>query len=494
MADNIRCECGVIGIFGIKNAARMAYFSLYAMQHRGQEAAGIVTFDAGILHEVRGEGEVNEVFGKEEKLENLKGDRAIGHNRYSTAGSSSLRNVQPLVINFKGEKLAAAHNGNLTNAESLKKKLEQSGAIFQTTSDTEVPLHLIARSKKTTLVEVIADGLRRVQGAYCMLFLSKDRLIAARDPHGFRPLALGKLGDAWVVASETCSFDIIGAEYVRDVLPGEIVEISEHGLKSHFPFKPAKHAFCIFEFIYFARPDSKIFGENVDKVRRRLGRYLALQHPADADIVISVPDSSNTATLGFSEQSKIPFEFGFIRNHYVGRTFIDPKQEIRDLDVKVKFNAVKGVLDGKRVVIVDDSIVRGTTMKKLIQMLREAGTKEIHLRISSPPIISPCFYGIDMPTKEELIASQLTVEEIGKHLGVDSIGYLSIDAMLSMHSLPKENFCVACFSGKYPTRIENKNGKLALENAGDRKEHATGKPKNKAEAGESKSTKLRVSL
>ncbi len=483
MSEDIYCECGVFGIFGARNAAELTYFGLYALQHRGQEGAGIVTFDGNTLNEVRGQGEVAEVFGRQEKLSVLKGDRAIGHNRYSTAGSSSLRNVQPLVINFKGEKLAAAHNGNLTNAESLKKGLEDAGSIFQTTSDTEIPLHLIAKSKKPTLVEMIGDALRKVQGAYCMLFLTKETLVAARDPHGFRPLALGKLGQSWVVASETCSFDLIGAEYVRDVLPGEIIEINESGLKSHFPFKETKHAFCIFEFIYFARPDSKIFGENVDKVRRRLGRYLALQHPADADIVISVPDSSNTATLGFSEQSKIPFEFGFIRNHYVGRTFIDPKQDIRDLDVKVKFNPVKGVLKDKRVVIVDDSVVRGTTMKKLIQMLREAGAKEIHLRISSPPIISPCFYGIDMPTKEELIASHMTVEEIGKYLGVDSIGYLSIDAMLSMHSLPKEDFCVACFSGKYPTKIENRNGKLALESDADQKANADGKkskPKVKA--------------
>ena len=465
MTDSIHCECGVFGIFGAENASALTYFGLYALQHRGQEAAGIVTFDGDVLHETRGQGEVNAVFNSQEKLSLLKGDRAIGHNRYSTAGSSSLRNVQPLVINYKGQKLAAAHNGNLTNAEALKQKLEQSGSIFQTTSDTEVPLHLIAKSKKKTFVDAIADALGKIQGAYCMMFLTKDQLVAARDPHGFRPLALGKLGSSWVVASETCSFDLIGAEYVRDVLPGEIIEVDERGVTSHFPFKNSKHAFCIFEFIYFARPDSKIFGENVDKVRRRLGRYLALQHPAEADIVISVPDSSNTATLGFSEQSGIPFEFGFIRNHYVGRTFIDPKQEIRDLDVKVKFNAVKGVLKDKRVVIVDDSIVRGTTMKKLIQMLREAGAKEIHLRISSPPIISPCFYGIDMPTKEELIASHMTVEEIGKYLGVDTIGYLSIDAMLSMNSLPKEDFCVACFSGKYPTKIENHNGKFALEDS-----------------------------
>ncbi len=460
MSDDLRCECGIFGIFGASNAADLTYFGLYALQHRGQEAAGIVSFDCDNCNEIRGQGEVNQVFSQRDKLSQLRGDRAIGHNRYSTAGASNMRNVQPLVITFKGKKLAVGHNGNLTNDEVLKQKLEQGGSIFQTTSDTEVILHLIAKSKKAKVVDAIAHALKKVQGAYSLVFLHKDALIAARDPHGFRPLALGQLGDKWVIASETCSFDIIGAKYIRDVLPGEIVEITEDGLKSYLPFRKHKHAFCIFEFIYFARPDSKIFGENVDKVRRRLGRYLALQHPADADIVISVPDSSNTATLGFSEQSKIPFEFGLIRNHYVGRTFIDPKQEIRDLDVKVKFNAVKGVLKDKRVVVVDDSIVRGTTMKKLIKMIREAGAKEIHLRISSPPIISPCFYGIDMPTKKELVASNMTVEEIGKWLGVDSIGYLSIDAMLSMHSLPKENFCVACFSGKYPTTIANKNGKL----------------------------------
>ncbi len=465
MSDDLRCECGIFGIFGVGTAAELTYFGLYALQHRGQEAAGIVSFDGEKLNEVRGQGEVNEVFKYSERLASLKGDRAIGHNRYSTAGASVLRNVQPLVITFKGQKLAIAHNGNLTNNEKLKQKLEQSGSIFTTTSDTEVVLHLIAKSRKKTLIEAITDSLAKVEGAYSLLFMHKDGLIAARDPHGFRPLALGQIGGKWVVASETCSFDIIGAEYIRDVEPGEIVEISAKGLSSHRPFRARKHAFCIFEFIYFARPDSKIFGENVDKIRRRLGRYLALQHPVDADIVISVPDSSNTAALGYSEQSKIPFEFGLIRNHYVGRTFIDPKQEIRDLDVKVKFNAVRGVLKDKRVIVVDDSIVRGTTMKKLIKMIREAGAKEIHLRISSPPIVSPCFYGIDMPTKRELVAANMSVPEIGKYLGVDTIGYLSIDAMLSIHSLPKENFCVACFSGKYPTKIENTNGKLLSQPA-----------------------------
>jgi amidophosphoribosyltransferase len=373
-----------------------------------------------------------------------------------------------MVINYHGERLAAAHNGNLTNSEALRAQLEQAGAIFQSSSDTEEILHLMARSRKQTLPEVIADALKQVRGAYCLVFLTKDKLIAVRDPHGFRPLALGRVRDAWVVASETCSFDIIGAEYVRDVEPGEIIQIDIDGIQSFRPFKPKRLAPCIFEYIYFSRPDSKIFGVNVDKVRRRLGRQLAREHPVDADIVISVPDSSNTATLGYSEESGIRFEIGLIRNHYVGRTFIDPDQRIRDLDVKVKFNAVKGVLKDRRVVVVDDSIVRGTTMKKLIKMIRDAGAKEIHLRISSPPIISPCFYGIDMPTRQELIASDNTVAEIGKKLGVDSIGYLSLKGMLKIKALPDTSFCTACFSGKYPEKIHNSNGKLALESKGRR--------------------------
>ncbi len=460
---NAHCECGLFGIFGARRAAELTYFGLYALQHRGQEAAGIVTTDGRVLHEVRQLGEVRDVFANQEGLKPLIGDRAIGHNRYSTTGTSILRNVQPLVINYHGERLAAAHNGNLTNSEVLRARLERAGAIFQTTSDTEEVLHLIAHSRRNKLIDVIPDALRKVRGAYCFLFLTKDQLIAARDPHGFRPLALGKLRHTWVVASETCSFDIIGARYVRDIAPGEIIQITSNGLKSFFPFKAKKHAFCIFEFIYFARPDSKVFGENVDKVRRRLGHQLAREHPVDADMVISVPDSSNTATLGYSEESGIPYEIGLIRNHYIGRTFIDPEPKIRDLDVKVKFNPVRGVLEGRRVIVVDDSIVRGTTMKKLIKMIRGAGAKEIHLRISSPPIIAPCFYGIDMPTRKELVASSNSVEQIGKLLGVDSIGYLSLKGMLSMHSLPRADFCTACFSGKYPEKIENSNGKLALE-------------------------------
>ncbi|MCJ7497415.1 MAG: amidophosphoribosyltransferase [candidate division Zixibacteria bacterium] len=389
---------------------------------------------------------------------------AIGHNRYSTTGSSTVANIQPLQITYKGDKLlAVGHNGNLTNSTGLRNKLEKEGSIFQTTTDSEIILHLIARSKKEKIEDSLADALSQVSGAYSLVFITSDSILAARDPYGWRPLALGKLRDAWVIASETCAFDIIEAKYVRDIKPGEIILINNKGLKSFSPFKKVKHAFCIFEFIYFARPDSMIFGENVDKVRRRLGHQLAKEQPADADIVIAVPDSSNTHTLGYSEQSGIKFEVGLIRNHYIGRTFIHPEQKIRDLDARIKYNPVKGVLRDKKIIIVDDSIVRGTTSRKLVGMLRNAGAKEVHFRVSSPPIISPCFYGIDMPTKKELIASSKSVEEIRGYLGVDSLGYLSIEGMLSMPSLPREDFCVACFSGKYPSRIENNIGKFALE-------------------------------
>jgi len=341
--------------------------------------------------------------------------------------------------------------------------MEKQGSIFQTTSDSEIILHLVARSKKDKVEEMIQDALLKVKGAFSLVFSTTDSLIAARDPYGFRPLALGRLKDAWVVASETCAFDIIGAKYERDIQPGEIVVINQKGIKSYFPFKSVRHAFCIFEFIYFARPDSIIFGDNVDKIRRRLGRQLAKEKPVDADIVISVPDSSNTATLGYCEESEIKYEVGLIRNHYIGRTFIEPEQKIRDLDARIKFNPVRGVLKDKRVVVVDDSIVRGTSSKKLIKMLRNAGAKEVHFRVSSPPITSPCFYGIDMPTKEELVASSKSVDQIRKYLDVNSLGYLSLPGMLSMHSLGGRDFCVACFSGKYPTKIELNSGKYVLE-------------------------------
>jgi amidophosphoribosyltransferase len=456
-------ECGVFGVFGAKEAAQLAYLGLYALQHRGQEGAGIVSSDGRKIYEHRGSGEVNEVFSHPEVLGKLKGYIAIGHNRYSTTGASSSLNVQPLLITYKKGKLALGHNGNLTNSYSLRTWMEKSGSIFQTSSDSEIILHLVARSQKPTVVEMIQDALSKVKGAYSVVFNTGNSLIAARDPRGFRPLALGRLRKAWIVASETCAFDIIGAKYERDIEPGEIAVIDEKGVKSYFPFKPLRHAFCIFEFIYFARPDSKIFNENVDKIRRRLGRQLAREKPAQADIVISVPDSSNTATLGYCEESGIKYEVGLIRNHYIGRTFIEPEQTIRDLDARIKFNPVSGVLKGQRVALVDDSIVRGTTSKKLIHMLRHAGAREVHFRVSSPPIISPCFYGIDMPTKEELIASSQSVEQIRKFLDVDTLGYLSLPAMLSLHSLNGRDFCVACFSGKYPTKVENNSGKYVLE-------------------------------
>jgi len=455
-------KCAVFGIFGAKKAAEFTYFGLYSLQHRGQESAGIVASNKGAINVHRGMGEVSAVFASEESLKKLKGDFAVGHTRYSTTGSSTMSNVQPLYTHFLNQSLAISHNGNITNAYALKRQLEGSGAIFQTTSDSEIILHLIARSRAKTMRKKIAASLRRVQGAYSLVFLTNDGIIAARDPRGFRPLALGKRGRSWVVASETCAFDIIGAKYVRDIDPGEVLEINANGLYTESIQHLKNNSYCIFEYVYFSRPDSKIFGQNVDKIRRRFGRQLATEHPADADFVISVPDSSNTAALGFSEGSGLRLEIGLIRNHYIGRTFIDPEQKIRDLDVKIKFNPVKGVLKGKKVVVVDDSIVRGTTSRKLVKLLRDAGAKEVHMRISSPPIISPCFYGIDMPTRRELIGSQLSVEQIRRRLGADSLGYLSLNGMLSVTSIPNDDFCAACFSGKYPTPIENNRDKLKL--------------------------------
>jgi len=460
--DKPACECGVFGIFGHRKPAEMTYFGLYSLQHRGQEAAGIAVSNGEEITVRKGMGEIADVFPDRESLQGLSGFAAIGHNRYSTTGSSSLNNAQPLLMRFKYRHMAAGHNGNITNAGELKTQLEKDGAIFTSSSDSELVLHLYARSKKRDTISRLADAMSHFVGAFCFVILTPDELIAARDPWGFRPLSLGKLNGSWVVASETCAFDIIGARYIRDVEPGEILSISKKGLASSFLPKRDRLAHCVFEFVYFARPDSMIFGENVDKVRRRLGKQLAIEQPALADIVISVPDSSNTAAMGYSEESGIKLEVGLIRNHYVGRTFILPDQKLRDLDVKIKFNPVRGVLRGKRVVMVDDSIVRGTTAKKLVRMIRAAGAREVHFRVASPPIISPCFYGIDMPTKGELIGSTRTVEKIRAYLGVDSLGYLSLDGMLSLSSHPKGAFCTACFSGKYPTRINRHSGKLAL--------------------------------
>lgn len=455
-------NCGVFGILGARKASELTYFGLYSLQHRGQESTGIVTSDGKRLHLYKGMGEVSDVFSGEHVFDRLKGKIAVGHVRYSTTGASSITNIQPFLITNRDKMLAVAHNGNLTNSADLKNRLEASGSIFQTTSDSEIVLHLVARSKGIDTFSKICDAVKKLSGAYCYLFCAEDRIIAARDPWGFRPLALGRLNGHWVVASETCAFDIIGAKYERDVEPGEVVEISADGIRSKFPHRKTKHAFCIFEYIYFSRPDSIVFGENVDKVRRRLGRLLAREHPANADIVIGIPDSANTAALGYAEESGINFEIGLIRNHYVGRSFIDPEQKIRDLDVKVKFNPVKGVIHGKRVVLVDDSIVRGTTSKKLVQLIRNAGAREIHFRVSSPPIISPCYFGIDMPTHKEFIANQKSIKEIEKYLKVESLGYLSVKGMQAMPSLPDDDFCVGCFTGKYPLNIEKINNKFRL--------------------------------
>jgi amidophosphoribosyltransferase len=447
----------VFGIYGARNAGSLTYLGLYGLQHRGQESAGIVTAENGQFHSRMDMGLVSEVFASEEDLKPLKGYSAIGHNRYSTTGASVDENIQPLIINFRRGNMALAHNGNFTNFKQVKKELEKSGSIFRTSSDTEAIVHLLAKSKKQRIELALAESLRKIEGAYSTVILTPKQLVAFRDPSGVRPLALGKRRSAWVVASETCAFDMIGAKYIRDVRPGEIIVINGNGLRSFDILPRKKHAFCIFEFIYFSRPDSQIYGINVDKVRRRLGRQLAIEHNVEADIVISVPDSSNTAALGYSEESGIKYDIGFIRNHYVGRTFIQPEQKIRNLDVRKKFNIVRGVIDKKRVIVVDDSLVRGTTSRKLVAMLRETGAKEVHLRLSSPPIKSPCFYGIDMPTKKELAASSKSIKAIGKSLGVDSIGYLSIEGMLGLKALPKDEFCTACFTGKYPIKTYNKH-------------------------------------
>lgn len=459
----VQDKCGIFGIVGNPRASELTYLGLYALQHRGQESAGIVTSDEGRIHLLKGMGQVGDVFPDKGKLADLSGSIAVGHTRYSTTGASSIINIQPFLITNRSSTLAIAHNGNLTNSLELRQKLDANGSIFQTTSDTEIILHLTALSKKESRIERICDALTRVTGAYSLAILTEDSVIVARDPQGFRPLALGRFGDAWVVASETCAFDIIGATYIRDVELGEVLEIKTGGLHSSFPHQNIKPAACIFEYIYFSRPDSKIFGENVDKVRRRLGRLLAREHPVEADIVIGIPDSANTATLGYAEESGIRFEIGLIRNHYVGRTFIDPKQTVRDFDVRLKFNPVKGVLEGRRVIVVDDSIVRGTTARKLVKIIREAGATEVHMRISSPPIISPCFFGIDMPTTKELIGANMTVPEIEEFLGADSVRYLSLEGMLAMQSLPDTSFCHGCFSRKYPVKVPPINGKHRLE-------------------------------
>jgi amidophosphoribosyltransferase len=447
-ADELHEECGVFGIFGHPDAAKLTFYGLYALQHRGQESAGIAAADGHTLRAHRGMGLVAEVFAAHE-LATLPGHLAIGHNRYSTYGHVNLVNAQPLVVNCRSGVLAVAHNGNLVNAGLLRRSMEAEGSIFQSTSDTEVVLHLAARSRAKDLAGMLEDAVRAVHGAGSFLFATENTLVAYRDPHGFRPLALGRLEDAVVVASETCAFDLIDAEYVRDIEPGEMLIVDASGTRSRRVAPPAARHQCIFEHVYFARPDSRVFGENVDRARRRCGKQLAREHPVDADIVISVPDSSNTAAMGYAQIAALKYEIGLIRNHYVGRTFINPEPGMRSFGVRVKFNPVSGVLRGRRVVLVDDSIVRGTTMRKLVKMVRQAGATEVHLRIASPPVAWPCFYGIDTPSRSELLASRESVEEMRDSLGVDSLGFLSLDGLRACVEDP-QNYCSACFDGRYP--------------------------------------------
>ncbi|MGA8100953.1 MAG: amidophosphoribosyltransferase [Candidatus Acidiferrales bacterium] len=450
--DRFHDECGVFGIFGHPEAAKLAYLGLYALQHRGQESAGVASSDGTEIHCHKDMGLVQDIFTPE-VLDRLPGASAIGHTRYSTAGDTNLNNAQPVVIECNKGKLALGHNGNLTNALELRRKLEHRGSIFQTTSDTEVIVHLIARSNARNLTGAMADALSQVEGAYSLVILTVDELYAVRDPRGFRPLCLGRLNGAWVLASETCAFDLIDAEYVREIEPGELVRISRGGVES-IRFAPAKQSrFCIFEHVYFSRPDSIVFGRPVNESRERLGRLLAKQHPVSADLVVPVPDSGVPAAVGYANESRIPFRMALIRNHYIGRTFIEPSQAIRDFGVKLKLNPVRRMLEGQRVVLVDDSLVRGTTSRKIVRMVREAGATEVHVRISCPPTISPCYYGVDTPTREDLIASNHSVDEIRSYLEADSLGYVSLENLRNAVGDDKDEFCTACYTGVYPTEL-----------------------------------------
>ncbi|MBI2218098.1 MAG: amidophosphoribosyltransferase [Candidatus Rokubacteria bacterium] len=451
--DRFHDECGLFGIVGHPEAANVTYLGLYALQHRGQESAGIAATDGDTFHVEKSMGWVADVFGPE-RLKRLPGTRAIGHVRYSTAGSSNLRNAQPITAKTARGPIAIAHNGNLTNADALRREMVREGAIFQSSSDTEVILHLLARAPAGSLEEQIRFALGQVQGAYSLLILTREALYAIRDPNGFRPLTLGRLGDAWMVASETCALDLIEATPEREVEPGEMVVIDASGVTSVRISPAGERLECVFEYVYFARPDSVLWGRSVHAVRKEMGRQLAREHPVDADIVIPVPDSGMSAALGLSEESGIPYEMGLIRNHYVGRTFIEPKQGIRHFGVKVKLNPMRETLAGRRVIVVDDSIVRGTTSRKIVKMIRSAGAREVHMRISSPPIQWPCYYGIDTPTRKELIGASHHVDEIRRYLGADSVGYLSLDGMLKSTGNDPSNFCHACFTGTYRVGLE----------------------------------------
>ena len=463
--DKLKDECGVFGIFGHPEAANLTYLGLYALQHRGQESAGIATADGEKMRLSRAMGHVADAFD-ERALEALPGHIAIGHTRYSTAGESRLQNAQPILIDCAHGQIAIAHNGNLVNARELRDRLVRDGSIFQTSSDTEVVLHLYARSREHTVEGALVESIGQVSGAFSFVLLTKDRLIAARDSHGFRPLALGRLGDAYIVCSETCALDLIGATYVRDVEPGELLVISDGGLRSLKPFPQAQLSHCVFEHVYFARPDSYVFGKSVNEVRTELGRILASESPVEAEVVSPIPDSGVCAATGFAEASGIPMQMGLIRNHYIGRTFIQPQQAIRHFSVRIKLNPVRSVLEGKRVVLVDDSLVRGTTSRKIVKMVRAAGAKEVHVRISCPPTISPCFYGVDTPSRSELIAATQDLDQIRDFIEADSLAYLSLDGLLRAVKPDSKSYCTSCYTGVYPVafpRDEQAYLQLALK-------------------------------
>src|ERR1700683_3838298 len=459
-SDKFRDECGVVAVFAHPEAEKLAYLGLHALQHRGQESAGIVSSDGLNLNQHKAMGLVADIF-TEDVLAKMRGTLAIGHTRYSTAGDSALLNAQPILVQSNKGSIALAHNGNLTNALSVRSRLESQGSIFQTNSDTEVIVHLIALSKEHTLPEAMVDALRQVEGAFSLVMISADRVFVARDPRGFRPLAMGRIPalegqkhETFVCASETCAFDLIGAEYIRDVKPGELIVVGPEGVSSRFYSTPAPQSSCIFEHVYFSRPDSIVFGRAVQTSREQLGRQLAREAGIEADLVVPVPDSGVTAAVGYAAESGIPFRFALIRNHYVGRTFIEPSQSVRDFGVKLKLNPVRSLLEGKRVVLIDDSIVRGITSRKIVRMIRNAGAKEVHMRISCPPTISPCFYGVDTPSKKQLIAANKSVEEIREYIGADSLAYLSLDGLKkACGEGDKISYCSACYTGKYPTNI-----------------------------------------
>ncbi len=453
-------ECGVFGVFGHHDAARLVYLGLYALQHRGQEAAGIITSTQGGFRSRKRQGYVADVFD-EHSLEKLSGTKAVGHTRYSTAGESNNSNIQPIYIKCRFGEIAVCHNGNLVNAHILRHELVERGSIFRTTSDTEVILHLYAKSAKTNSEDAILDSVRNVEGAFSLLFLTENSLVGVRDPRGFRPLILGKLEDSYVLCSESCALDLIEAEYIREVEPGEMIVIDQKGIRSLWPFEEKPLSHCIFEHVYFARPDSRVFGRDVHATRIAMGRQLAREALVDGDVVVPVPDSGVVAAIGYSQESELPMEFGLIRNHYVGRTFIEPRQSIRHFGVKVKLNPVRSVIKGRRIVLIDDSIVRGTTSRKIVGMLRQAGATEVHFCVSSPPTTGPCHYGIDTPKREELIASTHSVEEIAKFIDADTLTYLSQEGLMTSVSSDADNYCSACFTGNYPLPIETKSKKYS---------------------------------